>query len=145
MTSDASSQRLPLDDKPATQHDIELILVRQLATYLATPMFIVNALGALLFYNEPAERLLGRTYEENDEMPLEEWSVRFRPTREDGRIIPAEELPLVIALSEGRPAFLSPILLTGQDKVLRRVSSTAFPVVGQQDRRLGAVALFWEV
>ena len=134
-----------MDSKPATQHDIELILVRQLAANLATPMFIVNVRGALLFYNEPAERLLGRTYEENDEMPIEEWSVQFRPTSEDGRTIPAEELPLALALREGRPAYLSPILLTGQDRVQRRVSSTAFPVVGQQSRRLGAVALFWEI
>jgi hypothetical protein len=134
-----------LDKTLATQHDIELILVRQLAASLATPMFIVNARGALLFYNEPAERLLGRTYEENDEMPLEEWSVQFRPTREDGRTIPAEELPLVVALSEGVPAYLSPMLLTGQDKVQRKISSAAFPLVGQQNRRLGAVALFWEI
>jgi hypothetical protein len=134
-----------LDKTLATQHDIELILVRQLAASLATPMFIVNARGALLFYNEPAERLLGRTYEENDEMPLEEWSVQFRPTREDGRTIPAEELPLVVALTEGVPAYLSPMLLTGQDKVQRKISSAAFPLGGQQNRRLGAVALFWEI
>jgi PAS domain-containing protein len=108
-------------------------------------MFIVDARGALLFYNEPAERLLGRTYEENDEMPIEEWSVQFRPTSEDGRTIPAEELPLVVALREGRPAYLSPILLTGQDRVQRKISSTAFPIVGQQNRQLGAVALFWEI
>jgi hypothetical protein len=134
-----------LNENPVDQHDIELILMRQLATHLATPMFIVDARGALLFYNEPAESLLGRRYEENDELPLEKWSVLFRPTSTDGRLIPADELPLVIALSEGKPAHLSPILLTGQDKVQRRISTSAFPVVGQQNRRLGAVALFWEI
>jgi hypothetical protein len=108
-------------------------------------MFIVNARGALLFYNEPAERLLGRTYEENDEMPIEEWSVQFRPTRGGRADHTCRGLPLVVALSEGRPAYLSPMLLTGQDKVQRKISSAAFPVVGQQNRRLGAVALFWEI
>ena len=134
-----------MSSKAVVQHDIELILARQLAAHLATPMFIVDARGALLFYNEPAERLLGRTYEENGEMPLEEWSMVFRPTREDGRVIPTEELPLVKALAQGTPAYLAPMLLTGQDKVQRRIASTAFPIVGQQDRHLGAVAVFWEV
>jgi hypothetical protein len=134
-----------LNENPVDQHDIELILMRQLATHLATPMFIVDARGALLFYNEPAESLLGRRYEENDELPLEKWSLLFRSTSTDGRLIPANELPLVIALAEGKPAQLSPILLTGQDKVQRRIAASAFPVVGQQNRRLGAVALFWEI
>jgi PAS domain-containing protein len=134
-----------LDQKPVAQHDLELILLRQLATHLAIPMFIVDATGALLFYNEAAESLLGRTYEENDEMPLEKWSVLFRPASADGSTIPPDELPLVIALSQRRPAFLSSIVLTGQDKVQRKISTAAFPVVGQQDRYLGAVALFWEV
>jgi hypothetical protein len=134
-----------LERDSIAQHDIELILVRQLATHLATPMFIVDARGALLFYNEPAEGLLGRTYEENDELPLDEWSVLFSPVTEDGHAIPPAELPLVIALSERRPAYLSPILLTGQDRVQRRVASVAYPVVGQQKRFLGAVALIWEV
>ena len=40
------------------QKDIELILTRQLASYLATPVFIVDAIGTLVFYNEPAEVIL---------------------------------------------------------------------------------------
>jgi PAS domain-containing protein len=127
------------------QHDVEMILMRQLASHLSLPMFIVDSQGALHFYNEPAERLLGRAYEENDVLPIEEWSVAFTPTSEDGRPISAEELPLVVAFTQRRPAFLSPILLTSGDKVQRRVASVAFPIVGQQDRHLGAVAVIWEV
>jgi len=108
-------------------------------------MFIVDTHGALLYYNEPAERLLGKTYEENDEMPLERWSSVFRPIRDDGEVIPARELPLVIALDQRKPAYLAAFLVTGQDKVQRRIATAAFPIVGQQNRHLGAVALFWEV
>ena len=41
------------------QHEIELILMRELASYLAMAIFVVDPEGELLYYNEPAERLLG--------------------------------------------------------------------------------------
>lgn len=133
------------DTGPVAQKGIELILMRQLAAHLITPVFIVDTQGALLFYNEPAEKLLGRPYEENGEMPLEEWSVAFHPTREDGQPVPPAELPLVIALRERRPAYLSPLLIVGRDDTQRRIAVAAFPLQGQQERELGAVAIFWEV
>jgi hypothetical protein len=80
------------------QKAIELILMRQLASYLMTPIFVVDGAGGLLFYNEPAEALLGRPYQENAEMPLEEWTSIFKPTNKDGSKLPADELPLLVAL-----------------------------------------------
>ena len=42
-----------------SQKAIELILMRQLASSLAMPIFLVDPSGNLVFYNEPAEQLLG--------------------------------------------------------------------------------------
>jgi hypothetical protein len=39
---------------------IQIILMRQLAGYLSVPLFLVGPNGDLLFYNEPAEAILGR-------------------------------------------------------------------------------------
>ena len=44
-------------------YDIELILSRQLAECLYIPVFINDTEGNLLFYNEPAEEILGKMYE----------------------------------------------------------------------------------
>jgi PAS domain-containing protein len=44
------------------QLEIEMILMRQLASYLAMPIFIVDPVGNLVFYNEPAESILGRRF-----------------------------------------------------------------------------------
>jgi PAS domain-containing protein len=52
------------------QQEIEMILVRQLASYLAMPIFVVDPQGTLVFYNEPAELLLGRRFEETGEMSI---------------------------------------------------------------------------
>jgi hypothetical protein len=133
------------DAAPVAHRAIELILMRQLASHLTTPVFIVDAEGVLLFYNEPAESILGHSYEENGEMSMAEWSVAFRPTREDGRPVPPDELPLVIAVKEKRPAYLSPLFIVGQDDASRRIAVAAFPLQGQQDRHLGAAAILWEV
>ena len=42
------------------QREVELILVRQLASYLTTPFLVVDTKGTLLYFNEAAEPLLGR-------------------------------------------------------------------------------------
>ena len=47
-----------------SQKEIEVILTRQLATYLAMPIFVIDTQGTLLFYNESAEAILGRRFDE---------------------------------------------------------------------------------
>jgi len=126
------------------QHEIEVILMRQLASYLAMPVFIVDPAGNLLFYNEPAEPLLGRQFDEVGEMPMAEWTTAFSPRDADGRPLPPETLPLVIALRRREPAHKA-LRITGLDGVSRRIEVIAFPLVGQGGRMLGAAAIFWDV
>jgi PAS domain-containing protein len=125
------------------QRPVEVILMRQLASYLAMPIFLVDDAGNLVYYNEPAERLLGRRYEESGEMPYAEWSTIFAPTALDGSPLAPESLPLAIALQKRRAAHRA-IRFRGLDGVSRRVGLTAFPLEGQGGRHLGAVAIFWE-
>ena len=89
-----------------TQQEIEVILVRQLAEYLEMPIFIVGPTGDLLFYNEPAEAILGSRYVETGPMPASEWSTVFKPFDKDGQAIKPGELPLMIALTEQHPAHM---------------------------------------
>ncbi len=124
------------------QQEIEVILVRQLASYLAVPIFVVDPEGTMLFYNEPAEELLGRRFEDAGEMPEEVWTTVFQQTEEDGTPIAPEKLPLVIALRERRP-HSRPLSITGLDGVRRRIVVTAFPLIGQSGRHLGGVAILW--
>ena len=126
------------------QQAIEVILMRQLASYLAMPIFLVDPAGNLLFYNEPAEALLGHRYEETGGVPFAEWARLFQPTSEDGSPLPPEALPLVIALQQHRAAHLA-FQIRGLDGVVRKIEATAFPLEGQGGRYLGAVAIFWEV
>jgi PAS domain-containing protein len=128
----------------SSQKEIELILARQLASYLVMPIFIVDPKGTLIYYNEPAEGILGRHFEETGEMPVEVWSTLFKPTDETGEPLAPEALPLVIALTQHRPAHRD-FWIEGLDGVRRLIEVTAFPLNGQSERYLGALAIFWEI
>ena len=125
------------------QKEIEMILMRQLASYLAMPIFIVDPQGNLVFYNEPAEVILGRHFDETGEMPVDEWSNIFKPTDDQGNALPSDKLPLVIALTQKRPANLS-FWIKALDNVPRYIQVTAFPLIGEAGRDVGAVAIFWD-
>jgi len=125
------------------QRDIEVILLRQVASYLATPIFVVDPDGTLVYFNEPAEAILGRRYDEVGEMSHAEWATVFTPTDAHDRPLPQESLPLSVAMRELRSVH-GPMRIRGLDGVVRDIAVTAFPIIGQPDRMLGAVALFWE-
>jgi hypothetical protein len=125
------------------QKPIEVILTRQLASYLAMPVFLVDGSGTLVFYNEPAERIIGKRFDETGAMPAEEWATAFVPTNEQGAAIAPEALPLMIAWRERRPAHGS-LWIHALDSVPRHIEATAFPLIGVGGQSLGAVAIFWE-
>lgn len=126
-----------------SQQEIEVILSRHLAEYLAMPIFIVNPDGDLIYYNEPAEAILGTRYNETGIMPAQEWATIFHPMDADGNPIPPDELPLVIAVKQRRPAHKL-FWIRGMDGNLRGIEVTALPLIGQADRFLGGIAIFWE-
>jgi PAS domain S-box-containing protein len=125
------------------QYEVELILARQLASYLAMPIVIIDAQGNLIFYNELAEAVMGRRFEETGELASEEWPMYFEPTDDEGKPMPLSEMPLTIALRERRPVHRAH-WIRGLDGQRRHVEGTAFPLIGQEKRFLGAMAIFWE-
>jgi PAS domain-containing protein len=123
--------------------EIELILTRQLANYLSMPIFIVGMDGDLLFYNEAAGELVGRPYDEAGNLSLSQLETTFHTMNEDGSPLGENDLPVTIALRQGKPAHRH-IRYRGLDGVERVIEVTAFPLNGHAGRRLGAVAIFWE-
>jgi PAS domain-containing protein len=121
---------------------IEIILNRQLADCLAIPVFITDTLGNLLFYNESAEQILGKRYEDTGEMTVEEWSTIFKSRDENGKFLDPEELPLVKTLLNQMPYSKTFWIESLQGKT-ERISVTSYPIIGRAGTFLGAVAIFW--
>lgn len=126
------------------QQEIEIILSRHWASYLNTPVFLVDPMGDLLFYNESAELVLGRRFAETGKMGAEEWSIIFQMRDEDHVPIPAPKLPLNIALRERRPVHMR-LWMIGLDNIERHIQTTCLPLIVEANRFLGAIAIFWEI
>ena len=123
-------------------YEIEIILSRQLADCLSEAVFIVDPEGTLIFYNEPAEEILGKKYQDTGPMPVSEWSTSFFPHDEDGKEILPEELPLVKTLRNQMPAHKTFWIksLIGKST---RISLTSIPIIGRSKHFSGAMAIFW--
>jgi len=126
------------------QQEVEVILLRQLASQLATPVIVVDPAGDLLYFNEPAEAILGRRFDETDEIRRGEFTAHFQPTDAQGNLIKADALPLAVANDRLVPSH-SRFWIRGLDGVRRQIEGTAFPLIGQNDRHLGSFAIFWEI
>jgi PAS domain-containing protein len=126
------------------EHSLVLILARGLASSIATPMFLVDTGGTLVYYNEAAEQILGQTYAEAGVMSPEEWGTAFAPEDPDtGDKLDPQALPLTVALSERRPAHRR-MAITAIDGERRLINVTAFPFFARTDEFVGAVAIFWQ-
>ena len=66
-------------ESPHSQKPLELILARNLLTSISTPAFLLDSDAAVVFYNESAAALLGRSFEEAGRMSAEEWTAAFGP------------------------------------------------------------------
>ncbi len=83
-------------------------------------------------------------FEETGEVPADEWMTTTLVTDEGGTPLAPEMRPLMIAVTERRPTH-GDMWFQGLDHVRRHIKITAFPLIGQAERHLGAMAIFWEV
>lgn len=121
---------------------LALILARELASNLATPMFLMDAGGRLVYFNDAADGLIGRSFAELGEIPAMEFGEMLRLRDEDGAPLSRGATPTAIAFSERRPAHRA-LRATGYDGVERMVEVTAYPLFGTADEMHGVVTIFW--
>ena len=125
-------------------YGIEIILSRQLADSLAMPVFITDTVGNLIFYNTPAEETLGERFEETGEMPVDVWSVIFKPVDEFAKPISPEDLPLVKTLKNRLPYHRTFWIKSLKGKP-EKIALTSYPIISRENEFLGAVAIFWKI
>jgi len=123
---------------------LPLILARELASNLATPMFLMDPGGMLVFYNDAAAMLLGRSFAELGEIPAGEFGEALHLETPAGQPIRRRDSPAGIAFFERRPAHET-LMATAYNGVRRQYEATAYPLFGAAGEMHGVVAVFWEV
>ena len=131
-----------MEGRPPQKH-LALIIARELASQLATATFVADAEGTLVFYNEAAESILGRSFAEAGTMPAEGWASQFVLEDLDGTPMSLDRMPAGIALLEHRPAH-GQLWMTGLDGERRMLNITAVPLFASATEFVGMVALFWQ-
>jgi len=114
------------------QKSLVLILARELATNLATPIYIADSVGDLVYFNEPAEQIAGGRFVERGETSINDWVRMLAPETVDGKPLDREEMP-------------GTMRVTGLDGHRRTVETTALPLFGPDGEFHGIMAIFWEL
>ena len=122
---------------------LPLILARELASNLATPMFVLNQDGILVYFNDAAERIIGKPFAEIGMVDAMEFGKLLHLTTPDGTPVSRPDSPSGIAFFQRRPSH-QVLLATGFDGVRRTVQATAYPLFGASDVLHGVVTVFWE-
>jgi PAS domain-containing protein len=122
------------------EQPLELILARNLVSIVSLPALLVDVEGRIVFYNEAAAEVVGSPFEAMGTMSREEWTDRFGPFDEHGAPLAADELPLTVAVREGRPAFAR--LHVRGERGLFDVEAGALPLLGPAGYH-GAMVFFW--
>jgi PAS domain-containing protein len=123
---------------------LPLILAREFAANVATPFLVLDADGTLVFFNEPAERIIGATWAEFGELPEHEWRTRLQVERVDGTPVANDETPSAVARRERHPTHETLVYNTRDGRRLM-LSVTATPILGREDELVGVFLLFWEI
>jgi PAS domain-containing protein len=131
-------------DRPTApaQQSLQLILARNLISTLSTAAFIVDTRDTVVFYNEAAGEFLGMHYEETGKIPLSDWRAAIDPVDEHDRPVPADELPVTIALRDRRPVHMTNRIRRGRTEH-QQIEMLALPLIGTEDQCEGAVGVFW--
>jgi PAS domain-containing protein len=122
------------------QQPLELILARNLVSIVSLAALLVDVEGRIVFFNDAAGEIVGSPFEEVGILTRDEWNARFGPFDVRGMPLAADELPLAVAVREGRPAYAR-FRLRGERGLLE-VEAGALPLLGPAGYH-GAMIFFW--
>lgn len=121
--------------------DIELILSRQLAEYLTTPIALIDHDGRMIYFNESAGHVLGKHFDENGEVDMREWVGRIFENESMVDGIDIHEIPFIKVLS-GRHILQGEYWMRNFEEINQKVMIICIPLIGLSQREIGAIIYF---
>ena len=122
---------------------LPLILARELAANLATPMFLIDGEGILVYFNEAAEMMLGRSFADVGAITANEFGSRLELAELDGTPMRRRDSPAGVAFLRREPAHRT-LLATSLDGTRKPFEVTAYPLFGKVGEMHGVLTVFWE-
>jgi PAS domain-containing protein len=123
---------------------LPLILARELAANLATPMFLIDGIGQVVFCNEAAELMLGKQYSEMGTIGANDFGDMLKLEDLDGTPLRKRDSPPGVAFLLREPAHRR-LIATSFDGTRRTTFEvTAYPLFGKTGDMHGVLTVFWE-
>jgi PAS domain-containing protein len=127
----------------AAPRSLPLILARELSANLATPMFLLDATGMLVYLNDAAELMLGRSYADLGRVTADEFGAMLQLTDVDGSPLRRRDSPAGVAFINREPSHRR-LVATTLDGQRDTFECTAYPLFGKEDEMHGVLAVFWK-
>jgi hypothetical protein len=108
------------------------------------PILLLDAQGNLVYYNEDAEEILNRRFDETGEITADELLEILEVVDEQRKPIPPDERPTRITRRERR-AVTRTVWMRAGSAPWRHLQATAVPLIGDCDEMLGIMHFFWEI
>jgi hypothetical protein len=106
-------------------------------------MFLIDPGGMLVYYNDAAAYILGKSFAELGEIPSGEFGAALHLTTPEGETVRRRDSPAGVAFFEHRPSHMT-VMATTYDGERRQFDATAYPLFGASGEMHGVVAVFWE-
>jgi PAS domain-containing protein len=102
---------------------------------------VIDPDGTLVYFNKPAEGVLGASFEATGELTNEEWSARWQLADIER---PGDDVDLTLAeaFRRGEPGH-APMYITGLDGARRVIEVTCIPIIGFDAEVMGGMIIFW--
>jgi PAS domain-containing protein len=132
------------DGQGQTPRSLPLILARELAANLATPMFLIDSDGMLVFCNEAAELMLGKPYSEIGAVTANDFGDMLKLENLNGEPLRKRDSPPGIAFMRREPAHNTLVVTTLDGTRKAQFEITAYPLFGRTGDMHGVLTVFWE-
>lgn len=126
------------------QKSIEIILFRQLVSYIATPSFMIDSDGSIIYCNKSAEEILGFQFSDMGEITTNNWQIIFAPKDKHGKSMSVEKSPLFTSSTQFTMAHGIFHIVNFKGEI-KHLELFAIPVINKMDIYFGSIAFFQEI
>lgn len=128
---------------PRANESSPAALAREIAEHVPTPMFVLDAVGTLVYFNDAGATLIGKPFSEIGPIGAVEFAGALRMTTTSGELLRRRDSPAGVAFFQRRPSHQR-VIVTGYDGARRTVDTTAYPLLNERGENDGIIAVFWQ-
>jgi predicted ATPase/class 3 adenylate cyclase len=118
-------------------------LAREVAEHVPTPMFVLDAVGTLVYFNDAGATLIGKPFSQIGQIGAAQFADVLELATTSGERLRRRDTPAGVAMFQRRPAHQR-LMATGYDGVRRTIDTSAYPLLNEFGENDGVLCVFWQ-